>query len=178
PPAEERYPVQFLLVHEAQFARHVGREKQRFPGGLMLGQKNGGTVGEVLGTFQLPSYAQDDLGAPHRQPGPAHGQPVAPSQWQWLPQHAGDGVGDDGDDQEELIKAGAKYRHGYSSLSHASTIDARSSAIRVPGGSSPMLRVFWPLPVSTSQGAQPASVAACRSRSESPTAGTACRSIS
>ena len=50
--------------------------------------------------------------------------------------------------------------------------------ICIPSGSWLLVRVFVPLPVVTNQGEQPASAEACKSRKESPTAGTPARLVS
>src|SRR5690606_12246876 len=78
-------------------------------------------------------------------------------------------VGNDDEQQYQLVKRRAQEVHG--DPSNASATAARSGKMRVPGGRFSCW-VLTPLPVSTSMGCALTAAAAWRSRSASPTAGT------
>ncbi len=55
-PAEERHPQQFALEHLGQ-GLEVGREKEGFPGALVLGEDHAGPRRNVLRTLYLVAQA-------------------------------------------------------------------------------------------------------------------------
>src|SRR5487761_2743771 len=77
-------------------------------------------------------------------------------------------IGHVDDDQQKVVDERAQEHHAASARAAA----ARSRWVSVPSGRPPDLSVCSPLPVSTRTGRAPAALAASRSRSESPIAGT------
>src|SRR5471030_1943906 len=134
----------------------------------MLGQDHHRFSGNVFAAAHFVADAEQIYRQPGGKARPTGDDLPARNAQQRRDAHHQHPIGHDDDGKQNLVDEGAQENHAASARAAA----ARSRCISVPSGRPPDFCVGSPLPVSTRIGLAPAALAACRSRRESPIAGT------
>src|SRR5690606_1570944 len=179
-PSEERHVEQLALEDEAELARQVRHQEEGLPGGLMLGEHDRRTVGQVLPADDLPAHAAEPAARRDHGARPLHGDPVADRERQRRAGQADEGPWDHRDQLHDDEEDRTQPDHRWLSVvpapgppsfsaSRMFATAARSSATLTAAGERPAFSVSRPWPLRTSQVRQPAERPASTSAAVSPT---------